>query len=110
MNRMAFIAPPKKPKAPKQPKTSKTEASKEKPLSGYMYVAMGYLPGEHEYRSYKSATVSHRSGNQRKNRNLSIRPLQYKDKASVIRALNEMIDFVQANDEERSAIVNLTHE
>lgn len=95
MNRMTFIAPPKRPKTPKQSKVSKVEIPKSKPLSGHLYVAMGYVPGDHRFSGYNSAVISHRSGNQRANRRLSIAPIRYKTKESIIEALNRLIQYVE---------------
>ncbi len=95
MNRMTFIAPPKKPRAPRKPKASKVEMPVSKPLSGYLYVAMGYVPGAHNLHSRKSAVVGTRRGAQRKDRRLSITPMQYNDRESVIEALNAMIRQIE---------------
>lgn len=91
MNRMSFISPRKRISKPK----AEIEVAKSKPLYGSLYVAMGFVPGNHRFVEYRAATVGTLTGAQRKSRRLSIAPIQYRDKEGVIKALNDLIRHIE---------------
>ena len=94
MNRINFITPPKKVKHAKGKELLKV---KNKPFNGKFYCAMGYIPNDHRFTGYKSATIAFRTSSQRKDRRLSITPHAYKDEASLINTLQKMIKYIEDN-------------